>query len=318
MAGSTHFMGKRPAFFVSAAKLFLVVATLLATMATELSAQRRGGSSPLDTLGEEVSQADGLKILNAFRRLGIAGDYRLSFKMEIRPRKEKTRTVSGVLLGTQSEYGPLSRIDIALKPADVTEFGELVPAEVKRLLLQNGIFANALTQDSWLESEMGPRLIESASFFEKIAGSDFTVFDLLMPFSFWQDFKYEGRTMMRSRPTHVFSLYPEAADTALKERVSRVRIYLDEEFNALNRVEIYDGSEDLVKTISVVAFKIVDGQGVLSQVDVRNESTRDKTRFRVLDAAIGVEVPEWVFEAEGLSQNIYGTELARLQAPVEE
>lgn len=315
MAGSTHSMGKCPAFFVSSAKLFLLGAVLLAGGVSDLSAQRRGGSSPLDTLGEEVSQADGLQILNAFRRLGIAGDYRLSFKLEIRPRKDKTRTVSGVLLGTQSEYGPISRIDIALKPSEVTDRGDLVPAEVKRLLLQNGIFANALIQDSWSAVGADARLVESASFFEKLAGSDFTVFDLLMPFSFWQDFKYEGRTMMRSRPTHVFSLYPPSSDEALRERVSRVRIYLDEEFNALNRVEIYDAAEGLVKTISVVAFKIVDGQGVLSQVDVRNEATRDKTRFRVLDAAIGVEVPDWVFGADGLSQNIYGTELARLQAP---
>ncbi|MDQ8186732.1 outer membrane lipoprotein-sorting protein [Pelagicoccus sp. SDUM812002] len=316
MAGSTLRMGIRPAFFVSIVKPFLLTAVLFAFIAGDASAQRRHGSSPLDTLGEEVSQAEGLEILNAFRRLGIAGDYRLSFTLEIRPRKEKTTTVSGLLLGTQSTYGPLSRIDIALEPADVTELGKLVPAKVKRLLLQNGIFANALEVNSWEGGEAGgARLIESAAFFEKIAGSDFTVFDLLMPFSFWQEFKYEGRTTMRSRPTHVFSLYPPSEDEELGKRISQVRIYLDEEFNALNRVEIFDASEELVKTISVVAFKIVDGQGVLSQVDVRNEETRDKTRFRVLDAAIGVEVPDWVFEPEGLGKNIYGTELAHLQAP---
>lgn len=315
MAGSTLCMGISPAFFVSAAKRFAVALALLAIAIIDLNAQRRLGSSPLDTLGEEVSQADGLEILKTFRRLGIAGDYRLNFKLEIRPRKEKTRTVSGVLLGTQSEYGPLSRIDIALKPAEVTDLGALVPAEVKRLLLQNGIFANVVTVDSWQDKEAGAQLVQTGDFFERIAGSDFTVFDLLMPFSFWQDFKYEGRTTMRSRPTHVFSLYPPDDDAALRERISRVRIFLDEEFNALNRVEIYDVEKELSKTIMVVAFKIVDGQGVLSQVDVRNEETRDKTRFRVTDAALGVDVPEWVFQQEGLEQDIYGTELAHLQAP---
>ncbi|MDQ8179964.1 outer membrane lipoprotein-sorting protein [Pelagicoccus sp. SDUM812005] len=303
---------------MSTAKGILGIALLLALTAGDLSAQRRHGSSPLDTLGEEVSQAEGLEILNTFRRLGIAGDFRLSFKLEVRPRKDKTRIVSGVLLGTQSQYGPLSRIDIALEPADVTERGNLVPAKVKRLLLQNGIFANALEMNSWEPDREEARLIESDAFFEKLAGSDFTIFDLLMPFSFWQEFKYEGRTTMRSRPTHVFSLYPPEGDKALRERISRVKIYLDEEFNALNRVEIYDGSEELAKTITVVAFKIVDGQGVLSQVDVRNELTRDKTRFRVQDAAIGVDVPDWVFEPEGLERDIYGTELARLQAPAKE
>ncbi len=317
MAGSTLRMGIRPAFFVSAVRQCFVAAVLFALLAGDLSAQRRHGSSPLDTLGEEVSQADGLEILQTFRRLGIAGDFRLNFMLEIRPRKEKTRTVSGLLLGTQSEYGPLSRIDIAVKPADVTDRGALVPAEVKRLLLQNGIFANVMELDSWREGEPGARLFESSDYFERIAGSDFTVFDLLMPFSFWQEFKYEGRTTMRSRPTHVFSLYPPRDDEAFQKRISRVRIYLDEEFNALNRVEIYDAGEELAKTITVVAFKIVDGQGVLSQVDVRNEETRDKTRFRVLEAAVGVEIPKWVFTPEGLERNVYGTELAHLQAPEE-
>ena len=290
---------------------------MLAASVVDLSAQRRLGSSPLDTLGEEVSQAEGLEILNAFRRLGVAGEYRLNFRLEIRPRKEKTSTVAGLLLGTQTAFGPLTRVDIALQPAEVDQSGALVPAKVKRLLLQNGIFANALEANSWESEEEAGRLIESAAFFQKIAGSDFTVFDLLMPFSFWQEFKYEGRTTMRSRPTHVFTLYPPGEDEALQERISRVRIYLDEEFNALNRVEIYDAEEELSKMITVIAFKIVDGQGVLSQVDVRNEETRDKTRFRVSDAAIGVEIPDWVFEPQGLNRNVYGTELAYLRAPEE-
>lgn len=311
-------MGKSPAFFVSVFNRWLtplgVCVLVVSLLAAQAEAQRRLTPSPLDTLGEEVSQADGLEILNTFRRMGVAGDYRLSFQLRIMPRREKTTTVSGLLLGTQSAYGPLTRIDVALKPSDVTERGELVPAEVKRLLLQNGIFANALEANSWEGEETASSLIESSEYFDGIAGSDFTVFDLLMPFTFWQEFRYEGRTTTRSRPTHVFSLYPPEEDEQMKEHVSSVRIYLDEEFHVLNRVEIFDAAEELSKTVSVVAFKIVDGQGVLSQVDVRNEKTRDKTRFKVLDAAIGVGVPEWVFELDGLSKNIYGTELSFLKA----
>lgn len=316
MVGSTQDMGKSPAFFVSKFKSlrFSLAFFALIYLSLDASAQRRLTPSPLDTLGEEVSQSDGLEILNTFRRLGLAGDFRLNFQLRIMPRKEKTRVVSGLLLGTQASSGPLSRIDIALQPADVTDLGKLVPAEVQRLLLQNGIFANVVELISSQPDGTEPQLVGSARYFDPIAGSDFTVFDLLMPFTFWQDFQYEGRTVTRSRPTHVFSLFPPKDDAGLKSRISRVRIFLDEEFNALNRVEIFDAEENLEKTISVVAFKIVDGQGVLSQVDVRNELTRDKTRFRVVDAAIGVELPDWVFEVEGLDQDIYGTELARVQS----
>ncbi|MBC2606217.1 outer membrane lipoprotein-sorting protein [Pelagicoccus albus] len=312
-------MGIRPAFFVPRIKRVLLLAGFGLFCLLELSAQRRLSDSPLDTLGEDVSQADGLEILNTFRSLGIAGDYRLGFELRIMPRRGDTVEVPGVLIGTQTEYGPLTRIDIALKQSDVTDQGKLIPAEVKRLLLQNGIFANAVSSNSWDESAELPKPVAAESYFEGIAGSDFTIFDLLMPFSFWQDFEYEGRTTKRSRPTHVFTLLPPQEAEGIRAHISKVRIYLDEEFNALNRVEIYDAEGELSKTLSVVAFKIVDGQGVLSQVDVRNEQTRDKTRFRVTDPALGVEVPEWVFDMEGLTRNVYGTPLSRVQGkPAEE
>ncbi|MDQ8202878.1 outer membrane lipoprotein-sorting protein [Pelagicoccus sp. SDUM812003] len=295
-----------------------VFATLLALLLALQSfqfahAQRRHGSSPLDTLGEDVSQKDGFEVLSNFRRLGIAADYRLNFQLRLMPRGEKTTTVPGVMLGTMNQMGPLSRLDVAIEPAEVSERGELTPAVTRRLLLQNGIFANAM---ELAETEEGPVPVSvtAEDYFEPIAGSDFTVFDLLMPFSYWQEFRYEGRTTMKGRPCHAFSMFPPEGNEELKERVSKVRIYLDEEFYALIRVEIFDADEVKRKTISVVSFKVVDGQAVLSQVDVRDELSRDKTRFKVLDAAMGVELPSWVFQPEGLLQPVYGTQLATAAA----
>ncbi len=282
-------------------------------MPDELSARRRHGPSPLDTLGEEVSQAKGWEILSAYRRLGLSGDYRFNFQLRIMPRGEKTRTVPGVLLGTMTEQGPLTRIDLALRPSEIDEQAQIIPAAVKRLLLQNGLFANAVERDS--EATTGDALqpIASDRYFQPIAGSDFTVFDLLMPYAFWQNFVYEGRTKLRSRPTHVFWLYPPKEDKLMQRHVSGVRIFLDEEFNALIQVEIYAPDKTLAKTVSVIAFKRVDGEGIPSQIDVRDEKTRNKTRFKVLDAAIGVDLPPEVFQLEGLSSNVYGTELATVE-----
>lgn len=301
-------MGKRPAFFVSTCKLLLAGA-LIVVFANDLSAQRRHVSGPLDTLGEEVSQAEGLEILKAFRQLGIAGEYRLSFQLEVREHREPTRRMPGVLLGTQTPYGPLSRVDVALEPADVSDIGELIPARVERMLLQNGLFANALQSSGPEGPESEARLVEASRYFESVAGSEITIFDLLMPFTFWQDFKYEGR-MGGSRPLQVFTLYPPLDDAKLRENVSRVRIFLDDEFNALNRVEVYDAEEELVKMIWIRAFKIVDGQGLPSQIDVTNKQTKDKALFKVIDAAVGVDAPDWVFTPEGLQRNVYGTEVA--------
>jgi len=304
-----------PASYIQANWRKTVALCFLALLAWgDLFAQRRGSSSPLDSLGEEVSQAEGLEILGKFRRLGLSGDFRLSFQLKIMPWREKTRYVPGLILGTRSEFGPLSRVDVLLEPARLAEDAERAPALVHRLLLQNGLFANALesrAQEAWA-------LVDPGSYLEPIAGSDFAVFDLLMPFTYWQRFDYEGRTKLRGRPVHVFYLYPPKEDSEILRQVSKVRIYLDEEFSALNRVQVFDPDGELVRTMTIVAFRLVKGQAVLSQVDVRDERKRSRTRLRVLDAALDVEVPPWVFEPEGLLVDVFGTDLALLRAAEEE
>ena len=317
-------MGVRaPAFFLSEffggrarwRKWALGACCLLA--AVSLDAQRRHGPSPLDTLGDAPSQERGFEILQKYRSLGVAGDYRLGFQLRVMPRREATRSLPGVLMGTQGEQGPVTRVDVVLTPSDVTETGELVPARLRRLLLQNGLFAKAWELEKAGEGEPQPKLIPSDQYFEPIANSDFTVFDLLMPFNYWQRFEYEGRTTFRGRPTHVFWLYPPEEDELMRQRVSGVRIFIDEEFFALIQVEIYAPEEEHVKTLSIVDFKKVEGQWILGQVDVRDEQTRDKTRFDVVDAYLDVEVPDWVFAPEGLLRPVYGTEVGLTEGAAE-
>ncbi|MFC0536526.1 outer membrane lipoprotein-sorting protein [Pelagicoccus mobilis] len=291
----------------------LLVASVLGLGLATLEAQRRLGDSPLDTLGKKVSQAEGLEILNEFRRLGIAGEYRLGFNLEVRPRSGKSWRVPGVLIGTQSEYGPLSRVDIAVEPSDVTDKGELIPAKVKRLLLQNGLFANAVESDSWTEEGKEARLIEPEHYLDGVVGSDFSVFDLLMPFTFWQNSVYEGRTTRRGRPMHVFSLHPPKDSGKLVEQISKVRLFLDVEFKYIDRFEVFDAEETLVRAVWVDAFKLVDGQAVPSLVHVKNMVTKDKALLRIKDASIGIDAPDWVFEIGGMDRSVYGTQVAQLQ-----
>lgn len=305
-------MGKRPAFFVSRFCQSLLAVLFISASLQPANGQRRLGDSPLNTLGEEVSQAEGFEILSEFRRLGIAGEYRLSFNLEVRPRSGDSWRVPGVLIGTHTQFGPMSRVDIAIEQSAVNEKGELIPAKVKRLLLQNGLFANAIESDSWTEEGAEARLIEPEAYLEGIVGSDFSVFDLLMPFTFWQKSVYEGRTKRRGRPVHVFSMYPPENSGNLNEQISKVRIFLDAEFKFLERFEVYDAEDDLVKAVWVEAFKRVDGQAVPSLVHVKNEVTRDKAVLRIRDAAIGVDAPDWVFQMEGLQRTVYGTEVALL------
>ncbi len=247
-------------------------------------------------------------MLRKFRSLGLAGDYSFRFQLRVMPRKGKTRAVSGLMYGTMNELGPLSRVDVVLAEASVGPQAELVPARVHRLLLQNGLFARAMESRDEVADGV-PQMVPTERYFEPIADSDFTVFDLLMPYTYWQSFRYEGRTTFRGRPSHVFWLYPPKNDTFLRERLSGVRIHLDEEFYALIQAEIFDAEEKLAKTVTIVDFKKVDDQWILSQVDVRDDRTRDKTRFKVTDASMNLELPESVFTAPGLAENVYGAAL---------
>lgn len=318
MAGSNQSM-MSPALFMSARR-FRSTACLAALVwgaafvgLPDGAAQRRHGPSPLDTLKEEADQTLGLNILSRYRSLGVLGEYRFRFKLKVMPRREKTQAYDGVLLGTAGETGPISRVDIATREASIDEKGNLVPAQLERLFLENGFFARAF---EWEKDSGGGVVsaIPSDRYFEPIVGSDFTVFDLLAPYTFWQRFYYEGRTTFRGRPSHVFWLYPPERDALMRSKVSGVRLYLDDEFSAPIQVEVYDEKEKHVKTITVVDFKKVEGQWILGAVDVRNEVTRDKTRFQVVDADMGIDVPAEIFTPGGLSEKVFGTELSVMGA----
>ena len=323
MSGSIRSMGVDLDFFLSRfggvarrVCILAVVVVVSANLSSEAFGQRRHGPSPLDTLGDNPSQEDGWEVLRKFRTLGIAGDYSFRFQLKIMPRREKTTTVPGVLYGSMNELGPVTRVDVALSESTVDDHANLVQAKVLRLLLQNGVFAKAYESEDDV-NDGAPQMIDSEQCFDPIAGSDFTVFDLLMPYIYWQRFVYEGRTTFRGRPTHVFWLYPPKEDEALAAKMSGVRVFLDEEFYALIQAEIYDPKKELAKTVTIVDFKKVADQWILNQVDVRDEATRDKTRFKVVDANMNLDLPDKIFTLQALTTNVYGADISEVAASMD-
>ena len=278
-------------------------------LASSLSAQRRGDSSPLDTVGrEEQDEARGREALETFRSMGIAGDYRFQFQLELRPKQGETRRVPGVLLGSSNELGPVSRVDVILEDASFDAEGKSQPAKVKRLLLQNGPRYFAYEMDAFAPDAVAS-LVPTARYFEPIAGSDVSIFDLLMPYVYWQQYRYEGRLKRKSQPTHVYWMFPPEGDEALTRRLSGVRIYINEEFNIMYDAEFFGPEGHKIKNLEVGAPKKVDGQWFPKLIDIRNEVTRDKTRFEVEHAEMGVVLPRLIFTPEGLEQGVIGTAL---------
>ena len=54
------------------------------------------------------------------------------------------------------------------------------------------------------------------------------------------------------------------------------------------------------KTISLLDLKKVGEQWLVKTIDIRNARTRDKTRFSVTSAALGLEWPVALFGPDGL------------------
>lgn len=288
-------MRKMPAFFI--------VLFLLALWSPLADAQRRLlDRSPLDTVGKNPSQEEGWEILKTFRSLGWDGGYHWRVQLKIMPRREKTRYLNGIIYGDRTDSGPISRIDIVEEPMDVDAKGNPTERQVLRLLLQSGQNPYALQKRS---GESGPpQVVSSAEALEKIAGSEFSLFDLMAPYVYWPDFRYEGRTTFRGSPTHLFWMYPPEEDAPLKQQISGVRLYINDQFNVLVQTEIFGAEGKKLKTIYIIGVDKVDGQTIFKELDVRNEVTRDKTRLKIVDASMGLELPASLFTAQSLMEDL--------------
>jgi hypothetical protein len=251
----------------------------------------------------EPNQAEGRKILEGFRQQGISGDYYLEFNLRVLPRRGETRVVTGGRLwGSRNDQGPVSRVEL---PA-----GEGMAAQ--RLLVQNGPQGAV-----WVAPVTGistaPGVLDPTALFAPLAGTDLTAFDLQMPFIYWGDFVFEGMAPVRGRPAHVFLLYPPDDIAARKPELFGVRVYLDTQFGALVQAQQIGVEERVLKSITVLDFKKVDDQWMVKTIDVRDESTRNKTQFLVIGAALGLDFSGVLFEPANLAEAITPPPAARVR-----
>ena len=250
-------------------------------LALTVVAERRIRPEPRYAFTGSADPVEGRRILAEFRQLGLAGDYALDFSLRVMPRRGDERTVTGRLYGTRNEAGPLSLV-------------EFPPATegARRILVQNGPQSAV-----WTVARDGADAVAvgAAQLFAPLAGTDLTAFDLQMPFLFWPDNVFEGVVSVRGRPAHRFLAYPPAEIAAARPALAGVRFYLDTQFNALVQAEELGPEETPVKTISVIDLKRTQDQWIVRTIDLRDEATRNKTRFRITGAALNLQLPHVVF-----------------------
>lgn len=239
----------------------------------------------------QPDQAEGAKILAAFRGIGIAGEYYLEFALEVRPRRGDEQVFQGQMWGGRNATGPISRV--VLHGADGT---------VHRLLIQNGP-----TPQVWSWSQGQARVAPAGLdrlFAPLLPETDLTLFDLEMPYLYWKDFVFEGVSKVRGRAAHTFLLYPPDDIAAAYPELRGVRVQLDTQYHALVDAELIDADNHGYKSLSLLDLKKVGDQWMVKTIDLRNEATRNKTRFQVTKAALNLDLAPTVFTPAALDDTI--------------
>jgi hypothetical protein len=231
--------------------------------------------------GTKPTPQEAQKMLEQFQQAGISGEYYLEFDLRILPRRGAERILRGKLWGGRNEQGAITRVAVV----DST-------GEERRFLLQNGRRAAAW---SFAQGKIS-QLAGDALFEPLVPGVEIAPFDLQMPFLFWTDYTVENLVRLRGRPTQVFFFRPPAAFGLQHAGVAGVRVYLDTQYNAPVQTELIGSENRVVKTLSLMELKRVGQQPMIKTIDVRNELTRDKTRFQVTAAALNLELAPTIFE----------------------
>lgn len=272
-------------------RAFFVLALAGASVAVAAPAGRTVRPSPTYVQLGKPDQEEGGRILRSFRRLGIAGDFYLDFVLQVRPRRGAEREIAGRLWGGRNEQGAVSRISLS---------GPV--GEDRRLLLQNGTTPAAW---AWTPGQAEATPIAIGDLFAPLVpDTQISIFDLQMPYLFWDDFVFEGVSKIRGRPAHTFLLYPPADFLAAYPGLSGVRVHLDTQFGALVQSELLDERGRVFRSLAVLDLKKVGEQWLVKSIDLRDERSRDKTRFLVTGAALDLDFAGGVLTAAGLSEAV--------------
>ncbi|MFI5358311.1 MAG: outer membrane lipoprotein-sorting protein [Opitutales bacterium] len=237
-------------------------------------------------------QAEGARILQEFRQLGLAGDYYLDFQLRVLPRRGDEKDFRGRFWGSRTAQGPVSRV-------------ELFDAKgaVHRLLIQNGVTPQVW---SWRDGQDAVEAPSLDHLFEPLLpGTELTLFDLEMPYLYWNDFVFEGVSKVRGRPAHTFLLYPPPEIAAKYPELKGVRVQLDTQYHALVQSQLINADNRPYKSFTVLDLKKISDQWMVKMIDLRNEETRNKTRFQVTAAAVKLDLAPSVFAPANLSEMVF-------------
>jgi hypothetical protein len=256
------------------------------------AAQARMGREPESRFMERIDAEEGAQRLAAFRRQRLEGDFCFEFELAHKPRRGRTIPYAGIMWGSWNESGPITRFRVS---SARSKDGESVnSSEFVELIIQNGV-----SPQVWIRQNDRSdfTLIEGEALFEPIIpGLLYSPFDLQMPFVYWEDFTYEGPTLVGvTRVAQQFLMQPPATSASAKRGISGVRVGLDDTYNALWRIEVVNAESEISSRFAVESFKKVQEQYIVKRITLTDYNSRDRTTFEVKAASVGISLNHNLF-----------------------
>lgn len=272
-------------FGLSAAGLFFACLPVVG------QAQRAGGSDERPRIMERIEQQEGAIRMAAFRRQRLDGDFCFYFELEHLPRRGKTVRYQGKMWGSWNEIGPVSRFELYPDSKQV----DAGRADVIHLIIQNGTQPSAWIRKN--KKQCFEPIVGDSLFAPILPGVVYSPFDLQMPFLYWEDFEYEGPARVKSRIAQQFRMLPPAQSVSAQRGVGAVRVALDDTYDALLQIEVLGATGEEFSKFTVESFKKVREQYIVKEVTLKDYKTKDRTRFKVKAASVGLILNPAIFDA---------------------
>lgn len=139
--------------------------------------------------------------------------------------------------------------------------------------------------------------LRGAKVTDKFLDSEFTYYDLGLPFLHWPEAKSLGQDRVRGRDCHLIEV------RASGQPYARAKLWIDKEYPALFRVEAFD-ADNPVKRIAITSFKRIGELWIPRGIECATVPghqalpAQDKSRLEIYDGDYDAKLPaEWFSEA---------------------
>jgi hypothetical protein len=129
---------------------------------------------------------------------------------------------------------------------------------------------------------------------EKLLGSEFSYYDLGLPFLHWPNPKFLGEDRVRARDCFVIESAAEG------EPCARVKMWIDKEYFALLRAEAFDANGNLTRRFAITSFKKIGDVWIPRGLEAsfvppaQSLPSEEKSRLEVYEGNYDAALPaEW-------------------------